>query len=88
MSVLHFIGHWLGISDEGGAGYSFWSGIGSGSPVLAGIALAVRHHQCHTAWCWRFGHPVDPKHKGGSLACHKHHPLHPRRRKAIRKEPK
>ena len=75
MSILHFIGHWTGISDESGSGYALWSGIGSGSPLLAGIALVFRRHNCHQRWCWRIGrHP-----HGQYVLCSVHHPNVPDR---------
>ena len=52
-----------------GTGYQFWSGIGSGSPILAGFVVYFRHHNCHVNGCWRLGH-VDPEH--GHPACWKH----------------
>lgn len=52
MSVLHFVGHWTGISDEAGAGYGFWSGIG----LTIFLPLSSwRRHNCHTHRCWRIG---------------------------------
>ena len=32
-------------------GYQFWSGIGSGSPILVGVAVYVRRHNCHVKRC-------------------------------------
>lgn len=53
----------------GGAGYWFWSGIGSGSPLLAVVAGYWHHHNCHQTKCWRLGHP-DPDH--GQPVCKTH----------------
>lgn len=53
-----------------GRGYQFWSGIGSGSPILAGLVIGVRHRNCHVKGCWRLGH-TDPEH--GHPACRVHH---------------
>lgn len=36
-----------------GDGYQFWSGIGSGSPILLLIAAWWRHHNCRVPGCWR-----------------------------------
>jgi len=52
-----------------GSGYNFWSGIGSGSPILAAIAAWWHHHNCATKGCWRKGHP-DPEH--GHPVCRRH----------------
>jgi hypothetical protein len=55
-----------------GLGYQFWSGIGSGSPILAGVAVFLRHHNCSTKGCWRPGHYNPVTH---TLACRRHpHP--------------
>jgi hypothetical protein len=55
-----------------GYGYQFWSGIGSGSPILAGVLLHFRRHNCHVRGCpfviFR-AHPDDPEH----LICRRHH---------------
>jgi hypothetical protein len=53
-----------------GDGYQFWSGIGSGSPIIAFFIVAVRHRNCHVKGCWHLGH-ADPEH--GFPACRKHH---------------
>ena len=36
-----------------GPGYQFWSGIGSGSPILAALVMAAHRHNCHHKGCWR-----------------------------------
>lgn len=57
-----------------GNGYQFWSGIGSDlqePTLIVGIALFLRHHNCHVHGCWRRGFVVF----GTSyLACSHHHP--------------
>ncbi len=56
-----------------GDGYQFWSGIGSGSPILLGAWVYLRKHNCHVRWCFRVGrHPVDGT---TYVVCRKHHPL-------------
>jgi len=55
-----------------GTGYQFWSGIGSGSPILAAVFLWWRHHNCHVARCWRLPWHPHPDH--GHPVCRKHHP--------------
>ena len=54
-----------------GDGYQFWSGIGSGSPLLAGVYLGIRSHNCHVKGCRSFRTAVDPEH--GWRACKDHH---------------
>lgn len=67
--------HWLGpyvIHPLWGAGYQFWSGIGSDLgelSLLAAVVAALRHKNCHHAGCWRLGHN-HPEH--GWPACRHH----------------
>lgn len=56
-------------------GYNFWSGIGSGSPLLLGAGLWWRHHNCHVHGCWRLQWHAHPDH--GHPVCRRHHPDHP-----------
>lgn len=51
-------------------GYNFWSGIGSGSPILVGLGAWAKHKNCHEKGCWRIGHP-HPGH--GFPTCRKHY---------------
>lgn len=51
-----------------GTGYQFWSGIGSGSPLLAVFAAYWHHHNCHVDGCKRLGHVLD-----GRPVCKRHH---------------
>lgn len=76
------IAHWLvtvlGITDESGRWYAFWSGFGSDISevaILWGILGAYRKHTCHEPRCWRIGHHPVP----GTpyVACRKHHPALP-----------
>lgn len=56
-----------------GLGYQFWSGIGSDfgeASLVTGIAVLLRHRNCHVKGCWRLGH-ADPEH--GYPACRRHH---------------
>jgi len=53
-----------------GDGYQFWSGIGSGSPLIAGVYLAWRRHNCHVRGCPR----VIWKQHGDHSLCRRHHP--------------
>ena len=54
-------------------GYQFWSGIGSGSPIIAGFALLWRRHNCHVHGCWRIAWKAHGEH----WLCRKHHPSDP-----------
>lgn len=81
MNWLRHVFWWLeihtGTVNEGGPYYGFFSGFGSDIgeiTLVTGVALAVRHHNCHTKGCWRLGKPVVGTH---FLACPKHHPAHP-----------
>lgn len=57
-----------------GDAYQFWSGIGSGSPVIAALAIWWRKHNCHVHQCPRLAWHPDPEH--GHPVCRKHHPEH------------
>lgn len=55
-----------------GAGYQWWSGIGSGSPIFVGLIAWWRHHNCMTPRCLRLGrHPTAD---GVHRLCRRHHP--------------
>lgn len=68
----HLLAHMLGIDNEAGRFYAFWSGFGSdiGELALIGAVLGMfRKHNCHSPGCWRIGrHLVN-----GSPWCNKHH---------------
>jgi len=72
---MSWLPHLLGIDNEAGRWYAFWSGPGSDVGELAIIGAiygAYRKHACHEHRCWRLGrHPV-----AGTpyVACRKHHP--------------
>ena len=55
-----------------GDGYQFWSGIGSGSPLVAGVFILLHKHNCHIKGCLRLQWHADPK--TGHPVCKKHHP--------------
>jgi hypothetical protein len=55
-----------------GNGYQFWSGIGSGSPILAAAFVWWHHHNCHVHRCWRLSWHPHPDH--GHPVCRRHHP--------------
>ncbi|HEV7133207.1 MAG TPA: hypothetical protein VGN27_05695 [Gaiellaceae bacterium] len=55
-----------------GNGYQFWSGIGSGSPILAAGLVWWHHHNCHVQRCWRLSWHPHPDH--GHPVCRRHHP--------------
>lgn len=50
-------------------GYQFWSGVGSGSPLLAGLVAWWHHNNCIEKGCYRKGHK-DPVH--GHPVCKRH----------------
>lgn len=64
-----------------GAGYQFWSGIGSDLSELTLLGLffgAWRHLNCHAPGCLRLGkHPTAD---GQYKLCRKHHPDTPNKR--------
>lgn len=68
MPVWHFLLWVTGVSNVSGRWYGFWSGFGSDLPIFGGLALYLRHHNCHQQGCWRPGHP-DEK---GKVACRIH----------------
>lgn len=81
--------HWLaihtGTDNEAGPYYGFLSGTGSdlGEVTLVGGMLAIyRKHNCHSRWCWRFGHHDFTDEATGLTfrLCRKCHPAHPGRR--------
>lgn len=53
-----------------GAGYQFWSGIGSDVFLVTGAAAFYKHVNCEQPGCWRFGHR-HPDH--GRPTCRKHY---------------
>lgn len=68
MSWLALVTPWDPLHNDG---YQFWSGIGSGSPVLAAVVAWWHHNNCTEHGCWRKGHK-DPEH--GHPICRKHQP--------------
>lgn len=67
--IAHLILHWLGLDNEAGRPYAFWSGAGSDLGYLAIIGGMWRKHNCHSKGCWRVGrHHVD-----GTPWCDRHH---------------
>jgi hypothetical protein len=69
---MGWLAHLLGIDNEAGRWYAFWSGFGSdmSEVTLIGLAFGAYHrHNCHQRRCWRIGrHTV-----GGSPWCDRHH---------------
>src|SRR3954452_5883566 len=77
------LGNWLqvhlGIIDEAGPCYGFWSGFGSDpveTSVLGAPATAVsqlwKKFKCHEPGCWGFGN--HPAAGGQFMLCYRHHP--------------
>ena len=78
---MHWLAHLLGIDNETGPIYAFWSGFGSDVgefALLGGLVALYRRHTCHVdhpRFCWRPGtHPV-----AGTpyRVCKRHHPAVP-----------
>jgi hypothetical protein len=78
--------HWLalhtGTDNEAGPFYGFFSGFGSdlGEVTIVGGLLAIyKKHNCHTRWCWRFGHHdfTDTATGVTYRLCRRCHPAHP-----------
>lgn len=47
-------------------GYQWWSGLGSGSAWLGGLAMVWHRHNCHQKGCWRIvrhGRTHCPRHQ-------------------------
>lgn len=70
--VVTWLLHWIGVDNETGHAYAFWSGFGSdlGEVALIGAIFGAYHrHACHEPRCWRVGrHTVD-----GTPWCNHHH---------------
>ena len=69
MTLLRSAADWFALR---GTGYQFWSGIGSGSPILAAVFILGRHHICRERGCYRFVFAAHPDH--GAPVCRRHHP--------------
>lgn len=82
--VIVHLSQETGTSNEASRGYAYWSGFGSVFPwslgILAGLAAAYRHHNCHVAGCLRLGKPVEGT---PYLACPRHHPSHHGHRRGV-----
>jgi hypothetical protein len=89
--LLHVphLGYWLqvylGIVDEGGPYYGFWSGFGSDLAELSvlgvigtGVYQVVKKFNCHQRGCWRVGN--HPAAGGQFMLCYRHHPDYQGRR--------
>lgn len=69
----------LGVTNVSGRWYGFWSGFGSDIgevTIVTGMLAIYKKHNCHVAWCWRFGrHSFTDQATGASYAlCRRHHP--------------
>jgi hypothetical protein len=64
--------HVLGVDNEAGRWYAFWSGFGSDlseAAIVGAVLGGYRKHNCHARGCWRIGrHVVD-----GTPWCNRHH---------------
>ena len=85
VGLLHVpqLGDWLrvhlGIVNEAGPYYAFWSGFGSDLAelsLLGAIGTAVyqlvKKFNCHQPGCWRIGN--HPAAGGQFMLCYRHHP--------------
>lgn len=66
--MIHLLLHLLGVDDEAGRWYAFWSGFGADLPMLGGVLLYLRHHNCHEHGCLRLGHRLSD----GTVTCRHH----------------
>jgi hypothetical protein len=80
---MNWLVHILGIDNEAGRWYAFWSGAGSDIgevAILGGMVAFWRRHSCHVdspRFCWRPGtHQVVGT---PYRTCKKHHPAVPER---------
>jgi hypothetical protein len=78
IAVTH-VDRGLGIVDESGPYYGFWSGFGSDIAEFSLVGAAVtgvyqlnRKYNCHQRGCWRIG--THPAAGGQFLLCYRHHP--------------
>lgn len=74
-AITHFLVYVLGLDNEGGRWYAFWSGFGSDVSelsILGAVGVMVRKHQCHYPRCPRIGRFRVPDKPW--VLCHKHHP--------------
>jgi hypothetical protein len=66
----------LGVSNEAGRWYAFDSGSGAvilgDLPLLGGLILLIRHHNCEIRGCPRI--QLKRPTAAGHLLCRKHHP--------------
>src|SRR4051795_2771305 len=89
--LLHVphLGDWLrvhlGIVDEAGPYYGFWSGFGSDLAEISvlgaigtGVYQLVKKFNCHQPGCWRVGN--HPAAGGQFMLCYRHHPDYQGRR--------
>ena len=78
MALAWLVGWWAW-NPMHGAGYQFWSGIGSDLgelTIVAAIAtpaiMFYRRNNCHVKRCWRLQWHRHPE--TGHPVCHHHHP--------------
>jgi len=78
-SVNHWLAVHMGIVDQTGPYYSFWSGFGSDiaefglvGTAITGVYQLNRKFNCHQRGCWRIG--THPAAGGQFLLCYRHHP--------------
>jgi hypothetical protein len=56
MGWWHFLLNVTGSSNESSNWYAFWSGFAGDIPIVGGVFVLARHHNCAQPGCWRLGH--------------------------------
>jgi len=74
--LQHWLAYWTGVSDEGGHGYAFWSGIAGDFGYLGALGIVGRHLNCHERRCWRLGRHQVTVDGCTYKVCRRHHPRH------------
>lgn len=62
-----------GSDNVSGAWYGFWSGFAGDIPLIGGVLLLWRRHNCHVRGCWRLQWRAHGQH----VLCRRHHPSEP-----------
>lgn len=73
-----WLGQFFGITNLGGPGYGFWSGVGSDIgelTLIASVVIFYQHHTCHVSHCWRLAKHAHEQDGVTYQLCRKHHPL-------------
>lgn len=73
--IWHSILHYTGSSNPSGVWYGWWSGFAGDLPILVGLLIYWRRHNCHVRRCPL----VTWKEYDGHMLCRLHHPDNPPR---------